>query len=432
MIQVRKLRTADAFREHVEALGVALPFADEVDTGLLASAAPPSGNRFAILPMEGWDGTDDGRPTDLVRRRWSRFGTSGAGLIWGGEAVAVDPSGRANPHQLVIGPHVGELRELLGADQYAGLQLTHSGRWSFAEPVTAGPNPVLDRRRPGRTITDTELDDLRGLYVEAAGVAAAAGFDFVDVKVCHGYLLHELTAAGREQFVIDTIAAVRAAHPSIAVGVRLSVFDEVPHRPREEDGRGVPERDAASFAPFGRPDDLAAPIDLVRRLVDAGVSLLCVTAGSPYYCPHVQRPAFFPPSDGYLPPEDPLVGVARLLDATRAVKRAFPELPVVGTGYSYLQEWLPNIASAAVAQGDVDVVGIGRMVLSYHDLPADVMAGNGLDRRRICRTFSDCTTAPRNGLVSGCWPLDPEYKLRPDRPELAAAKRASRWTVSDN
>lgn len=432
MIQVRRLATAPAFRGHLASLGIDLPFADEVDRALLATPVGPSPNRFAILPMEGWDGTADGRPTDLVRRRWSRFGSSGAGLVWGGEAVAVRPDGRANPNQLLIGPHVGELRELLAADQHAGLQLTHSGRWSHDRPLVAGANPLLDARRAGPVVTATELDDIAAAYVDAARVAAKAGFDFVDVKACHGYLVHELLAHGRGQrFLVDVVRATRSACPGLAVGVRLSVFDMPPYRPREEDGRGVPEPGAAAFPCFGEPDDLGAPIALVRDLVAAGVTLLCITAGSPYYCPHVQRPAFFPPSDGYLPPEDPLVGVARLVHATATVKAEFPELLVVGTGYSYLQEWLPNVATGVVSGGAADVVGVGRMALSYPDLPADVLAGRPLDRRRLCRTFSDCTTAPRNGLVSGCWPLDPEYKQRDDRPVLAAAKRASRWAVAD-
>ena len=143
------------------------------------------------------------------------------------------------------------------------------------------------------------------------------------------------------------------------------------------------------------------------------MGLLGTTAGSPYYNPHVQRPAYFPPSDGYQPPEDPLVGVARQIAATAALAAAHPRLTIVGAGYSYLQEWLPNVAAAVVASGGAAMVGIGRMALSYPEIAADVFAGRPLDARRICRTFSDCTTAPRNGLVSGCYPLDPFYKRAP-------------------
>jgi NADPH2 dehydrogenase len=145
--------------------------------------------------------------------------------------------------------------------------------------------------------------------------------------------------------------------------------------------------------------------------------------GSPYYNPHIQRPALFPPSDGYDPPEDPLVGVVRQITLTAQLKRRFPDLIFVGSGYTYLQEYLPHVAQAAVRQGWTDFVGLGRMVLAYHDFPADVLEGKPLDRTRICRTFSDCTTAPRQGLVSGCYPLDPMYRQLPEAEQLKQRKK---------
>jgi NADPH2 dehydrogenase len=133
----------------------------------------------------------------------------------------------------------------------------------------------------------------------------------------------------------------------------------------------------------------------------------------------------FPPSDGYEPPEDPLHGVARQVDATARLKASFPDMTFVGSGYSYLQEWLPHVGQRAVREGRVDFVGIGRMVLSYPDMPADVLAGRPLRRAAICRTFSDCTTGPRNGLVSGCFPLDKFYTDHPHHARLKAAKAAA-------
>ena len=170
--------------------------------------------------------------------------------------------------------------------------------------------------------------------------------------------------------------------------------------------------------------DLSEPIQLLQLMKSLGIELLCSTAGSPYYNPHIQRPAIFPPSDGYLPPEDPLMGVARQIAATGQLKQAVPELIVIGSGYSYLQEWLPNVGQAAIEAGLVDSIGLGRMVLSYPDLPADVFAGQVLTRKKICRTFSDCTTAPRNGIISGCYPLDAFYKKSPEFEQLKAIKKA--------
>jgi 2,4-dienoyl-CoA reductase-like NADH-dependent reductase (Old Yellow Enzyme family) len=210
--------------------------------------------------------------------------------------------------------------------------------------------------------------------------------------------------------------------------VRLSVFDVVPHR-KGALGRGEPEASSSGYpVGFGVIDDEALDAALgesrqvLAMLRERGIRLVCVTAGSPYYCPHVQRPAAFPPIDGYDPPEDPLRGVARQIDATARLKAAFPDLVFVGSAYSYLQEWLPNVGQYNVRNGLTDFVGLGRMTLSYPDLPVDVLAGTPLRRKSICRTFSDCTTGPRMGLVSGCYPLDPFYVAHPDNARLKEIK----------
>lgn len=462
LTQVKKLSTAEAFRDHLDGLGVDLPFDDEVDpAGPLASPVEihdgsagtlTAPNRFAVLPMEGWDATTDGRPTDLVRRRWERFAASGSGLVWG-EATAVRPEGRANPNQLLLDEttvdDVAGLRALLAPNQVAGLQLTHSGRWSRPEgsprPRTAYEHPALDARSgadAASVLGDDELDALVEDYVVAAGLAHQAGFDFVDVKHCHGYLLHELLSptgragryggdlAGRTRFLRSVVAGIRTRAPGLAVAVRLSVFDFMPYT-EGEDGVGVPVGTGPYGYAFGG-DGTGLGIDLAEThavfdlLAELGVGLVSATAGSPYYNPHIQRPAYFPPSDGYQPPEDPLVGVARQVAATAELAARHPEVTIVGSGYSYLQEWLANVGQAVVAAGGASMVGLGRMVLSYPELPADVLAGAPLRTKLICRTFSDCTTGPRNGLVSGCFPLDPFYKEHPQRVELVQAKKAAR------
>ena len=460
--KVANLTTFDRFTGYLDELGVKLPVDRDVDpSGVLASPVEirdasagvlRSPNRFAALPMEGWDGTADGRPTDLVRRRWTRFGTSGCGLVWC-EATAVHPDGRANPNQLVLDSTTVDdfaaLRALLDPAQVAGLQLTHSGRWSRpgpqARPRTAYEHPILDARQgigAEAVLSDDDLDELADLYVDAAGLAHQAGFDFVDIKHCHGYLLHELLSAvdrpgryggdlaGRTAFLRRVTDGIRDRVPALAIGVRLSIFDLRPFT-AGDGGVGVPDGDGAYPYAFGG-DGTGLGIDLTeaRAMLDAlaglGVGLVCTTAGSPYYVPHVQRPAFFPPSDGYLPPEDPLVGVARQIAATRDLAQRHPDLVIVGSAYSYLQEWVPNVAQAVIASGGASMVGLGRMMLAYPDLARDVLDGRPPRRASVCRTFSDCTTAPRNGLVSGCYPLDPLYKDSPDRTELTAAKERTR------
>lgn len=466
--QIKQFGTAAALRGRLAELGLDLPVDDAVEpTGPLgqsfdiadAACTLTAPNRFAVLPMEGWDAERDGSPSDLVRRRWRRFGSSGAGLIWGGEAAAVRHDGRANPNQLMIAEHTvdaiaamrGELMdaaEEVSVTPVVGLQLTHSGRWSRPDgdpaPRTARIDPVLDGRVGAGAhtlLSDDELDELAATYVDAAALAQQAGFDFVDVKACHGYLGHELLMAhdrpgryggdlgGRTLFLRSVILGIRERCPGLAIGVRLSLYDPGPLQPGPD---GVVERVPGAlqgFGPVGADGraDLSEAIEVVGLLGDAGVRLICTTASSPYYAPAVQRPAWFPPSDGALPARDPLVDAVVMLSAARDLRAAAPPgTVVVGTGFTYLQQLLAEVGQALVREGWVDSVGLGRMVLSYPDLPADVLAGRSLVARKVCRTFSDCTTAPRNGLVSGCYPLDPFYKERPERVELVAIKRRLR------
>jgi 2,4-dienoyl-CoA reductase-like NADH-dependent reductase (Old Yellow Enzyme family) len=462
--RVASLRTIDAFNAHLAELGVDLPVDAAVDpTGPLsqpitvrdASAGElVAPNRFAALPMEGWDASDDGCPTDLVRRRWGRIGASGCGLVWA-EATAVRTDGRANPNQLVISEGAVDdfaaLRALLAPDQVAGLQLTHSGRWCKpGAPRIAYRHPLLDTRvdaSDASVFSDDELDDLARAYVDAAVLARRAGFDFVDIKHCHGYLLHELLSArtragryggdlrGRTRFLHTVTEGIRERAPDLAIAVRVSVFDLMPFV-AGDDGTGVPATGEAYPYAFGG-DGSGVGVDLTEAhaflevLEALGVGLVSTTAGSPYYNPHVQRPAFFPPSDGYRPPEDPLVGVARQISATAELAARHPELVIVGSGYSYLQEWLPNVAQGVIRSGGASMIGLGRSMLAYPELATDVLSGRGVRRGSMCRTFSDCTTAPRNGLVSGCYPLDRFYRERPERERLLELKDAVRTRLRE-
>ena len=333
------------------------------------------------------------------------------------------------------------------------MQLTHSGRFSRPkrkdrlEPRILYRHPILDRRfgipADYPVLGDGEVRRIIDAFVEAARLASDCGFSFVDLKHCHGYLGHEFLSAvdrpgpyggsfeNRTRFLREIVAGIRAAAKGLEIVVRFTAFDLVPFH-KGEDGRGVAE--TAPDYRYGFGCDRADPTrvrmepaeELVALLASLDIDLVCVTAGSPYYNPHIQRPALFPPSDGYTPPEDPLVGVARQLEATAHLKRKFPSVRFVGSAYTYLQEFLPHVAQGALRQGWTDFVGLGRMALAYPDLPADVLEGRKLDVARSCRTFSDCTTAPRSGLVSGCFPLDPFYRERPEAAELREIKKRLR------
>jgi 2,4-dienoyl-CoA reductase-like NADH-dependent reductase (Old Yellow Enzyme family) len=481
ILRLGSLKDVGRFQLHLQALDLQIPCDPQIMTGAQSPLRWPLqrgpfkiGNRIAVQPMEGWDATLDGAPSDNTVRRWQRFGRSGGKLIWGGEAVAVSHEGRANPNQLLAAPRMqhglAHLRTVLrdehvlttGSDDglVVGLQLTHSGRYcrpnehTRPEPRILYHHPLLDRRLnlppDYPLLTDGEIESIIEDFHRAAFMASQLGFDFVDIKHCHGYLGHEFLSAhtregryggtfeGRTRFLREVIQGIRSLAPGLHIGVRLSAIDTVPfHCDPSQSVNGRSSPGVAETHPdlipydwgFGvnpldpTDTDLREPERFLSLLEELGIQLVNITAGSPYYNPHLQRPALFPPSDGYLPPEDPLVGVARQMKATRELKRRFPNLLMVGSGYTYLQDFLPHVAQAVVREGWVDFVGLGRMVLSYPEFLWEASAGSQIQRKLVCRTFSDCTTAPRNGLPSGCYPLDTYYKDSALAEKLKDAKK---------
>jgi len=335
--------------------------------------------------MEGCDGQSNGSPDDLTKRRYDRFAEGGAKLIWF-EATAVVEEGRANPRQLWM--HEGNTgdfarmlertrqlhREAFGNsdDLLDVLQLTHSGRYSYKQPLVAYNHPVIDR--PGtRVLDDDYLERLEDAYVTAAVRARDCGFRAIDLKLTHGYLGIELLGArtrdgryggnfeNRTRFARNVLAKIRAAVGNdLILAVRLAVHDGIPYTMDPATGVGIPAKVEIPY-PHGfgnnpnspEEDDLTEPKQFIQVLRDHGVELLNVSLGVPYYNPHVGRP-FDKPDDGnYHTPEHPMIGVARHFRIASELQRAFPELPIVGTGYSWLQKYLVNAGAANIASGDI-------------------------------------------------------------------------------
>lgn len=480
MTEFRKIGTfkrVDEFREYLWEIGADFDLAQKAKEGSQSAFSDPlnyqSGingrakrftNRWAILPMEGWDCQPSGAPSELTERRWLRFAESGAKLIFGGEAAAVMTQGRANPRQMTIIPEtvekIAQLREKTierhrnlfgtGDDPWIGLQLTHSGRFcrpaadNRLQPKTAYRHPVLDGR-VGATgenvLTDGETEAIIERFHLAGKLALEAGFDFVDIKCAHGYLGHEFLSAvdrpgkfggsfeNRTRFFREIVAGIRRVAPALDIAVRLSLGDMAPFR-KGSDGVGVPElpeetpyRWAFGGDGTGLGFDPTEPIAFLKMAESLGVRMVCATVGSPYYNPHIQRPAAFAVADGYLPPEEPLLGVSRQISILREIKSQLSNLVFLSSGLTYLQEFLPLVGEELLAHRDTDFIGIGRMALTYPRICADYLEGKPLEGKKICRTFGDCTNAPRAGLVSGCYPLDDFYRARPEASRLRELKK---------
>jgi len=425
-------RSLDELRAAIAQLGLDLPV-EENPAPLLERVQAGSfhlPNRLVVLPMEGCDGLDDGSPGELTLRRYRRFAAGGAGLLWM-EATAVVREARANPRQLWIReetiPAFADLaketrraaHEVFGPSHNPLLivQLTHSGRYSkpgrSARPIIAHRSFYLDplhQLGPDYpVISDAELERLEDIYVEAARCAWQAGFNGVDVKACHRYLISELLAShtreghyggsfeNRSRFIRNIVLKIRDAVPGLLVTSRMNAYDAMAY----PYGFGVDREDASK-------PDLSEPVELVRFLKDAGAPLVNITIGNPYYNPHVNRPYDLPTTGSPFPPEHPLVGVARFVNIVRRIQSEFPELAVIGGGYSWLRQFFPNVAAGAVRNGWVSLAGAGRMSFAYPNYPRDLMERGRLDAERVCVACSACTQIMRDGGRTGCVPRDAE------------------------
>jgi NADPH2 dehydrogenase len=409
------------------------------------------GNSMCIHPMEGCDGTLDGRPGELTWRRYERFAQGGAKLIWF-EATAVSNEGRANTRQLWVTPeNVDDYARLLDRvrtlhneafgtadDLLIPMQLTHSGRYSVPKRIIAYHNPLIDEKTNTPAdypvITDDELDRLQDRYIATAKLAVQAGFRAFDVKLVHGYLLSEIMGAktregryggsleNRTRFACDLLRRLRSElGPQIVLCMRMNGYDGVPHKIDPATKLGVPLEYPTPY-PWGwgvnADDPQAADLSEVKQAISmfraAGLQLLNVSLGSPYYNPHIGRPFEAPDEGNYEQPEHPLIGVNRHFAIAGELQRTFPDLPMVGTGYSWLQIYAVNAGAKNIADGNIRFLGMGRNALAYPDFARSVAQAGTLDERRVCKTLTYCTylmrqkTGPFGQMPAGCPPFDKE------------------------
>ena len=427
-------KSLDEVRAKVAELGLDLPLSDDLSP-LFApkkvgnKVAP---NAMAVLPMEGCDSNTDGSPSELVERRYLRFAGGGAGLLWW-EACAVVPEGRANELQMMLTAcNRSKFEALLkktnaeaanrnGADHKPVniLQLTHSGRYCRPEghigrPMVPQHDPILDKFHNEIIVTDEYLDALTERYVQSALLAKEVGFDGVDIKSCHRYLLSELLAShtregkyggsfeNRSRFLRQTIQAVRkAVGDDFIVASRFNVFDAHPY----PYGFGCDKEDMWKYDP-------TEPMALVRMMVESGVDLLSNSGGNPYHIyPQVTRP-FDQSSYGIpTPSEHPLESMERLFGFTRDIQQAAGDIPVVGNGYTWLRQFAPNAGAANLADGSCAFMGLGRSSFAYPDAPRDLITTGKMQPNKCCITCSKCTQIMRDHGTTGCVIRDAELYM---------------------
>jgi len=429
------LNTYDELQHELDRHGATLPMCDDLSVlsepltfGTTKKFTLP--NRFVVQPMEGFDSGPDGEPTELGFRRYERFANGGAGLLWF-EATAVRAEARSNSQQFWINEksvhRFAALEEKtrslakkkFGHDIISILQLTHSGRYSKPTrgnraPVIVQHSGVLDSAHnipaDHLLMTDDGLDRLQDDYVAAAILAAKCGFDGVDIKSCHGYLLNELLGAhtrqgryggsfeNRTRFLRETIDRVRNEVPTIFVTTRLNVYDAVKY----PWGFGVGKEDYKQW-------DLSEAKELAKMLHRLGVPLLNVTIGNPYFNPHYNRP-YAKAIRGAEPyDEHPLLGIARFANIVREMQESLPDLPMFGAGTAWLRHLVPKVAAGIVKQGWATLFGYGRGAFAYPDMPSDIMSTGTMNTKKVCVACSGCTELMRMESPTGCIIRDRDY-----------------------
>lgn len=403
-------KTLEDVKAKAAELGLTLPFAE--DTHALATPLTvrniPFPNRMGIAPMEGADSLPDGSPSDYTTRRYVKEAVGGAAIIWF-EAISIVEEGRSSQTQLLLTKdNLAAYQKLTAAVKESGmkangyapyliLQANHSGRYSNPDnkpaPMIAYRHPELEQYRiadDSCIVSDDYLKGLEEKFGEAAALAKQAGFDAVDIKSCHGYLLAELSSAytrpgpyggsyeNRTRLLKNAILAAKPYEDdSFMVTARLGIYDGYAY----PYGFGVSEGS-------GLTPDLTEPIRLVAELHrDYGLDLIDLTMGNPYATTHVTRPF---DAGKYPPDEHPFEGLARMIHGIGAVKKAVPGIAVLGSAPTYLRQFADLYAAGAVEQGLCDGMLFGRMAFADPDFANEILHTGRIDPGRVCLTCGKC------------------------------------------
>lgn len=433
--QIRKIKDLAEFVRVTSEQGMHFPVSEHTEV-LAAPIRLKSGkvipNSMGIAPLEGFDGTADGAPTDKVYRRYERYARGGAGLIWY-ESIAISDDGRCNPCQMVMnGETVKEIKKVLehanaaamethGRKPYNVVQLTHSGRRSVDKefrptPLAAVLNPYMDEHNAvdgskGKitVATDEKIEEIVQGFIDAAVLAYEAGFDAVDIKICHEYILRELLSAftrpgkyggsfeNRTRAVFEIIHGIREKlGRKLDICVRMNAYDCIPY----PYGWGMVKEEGVM-----KPD-LSEPIQLCRLLVEEGVEIINLSTMMPRYLPYGRGMMVEHDEDGEI---TPFHGVECLLRATHEIKSAVPGGVFMCTGLSWLDVFGANVGAGGKEQGWFDIAGFGRQAFAYPDFARDIIEKGALGKNKVCLACDLCYDFIQNYCNSGCATRDPMY-----------------------
>lgn len=414
-------KSLEEVKQKASELGLTLPFAE--NTKILAEPLKVRNitfpNRLGIAPMEGADSTPEGAPSDYTVRRYVNEAIGGSSVIWF-EAISIVEEGRSSKTQLLLNQDtLEEFKKMTAAVKEAGMkangfapylimQANHSGRYSnpgnTPAPMIAYRHPILEQYRAADDsciVSDDYLKSLEEKFGEAAVLAKEAGFDAIDIKSCHGYLLAELASAyerpgiyggsfeNRFRLLKNGIRAAKVVEDDrFMVTARIGIYDGYPY----PYGFGV--------NPESGETDYTEPIRLVRELHDElGLDMVDLTMGNPYATTHVTRPFDF---GKYAPEEHPFVGLHRMIYGIGEVKKAVPEMTIWASAPTYLRAYADLFTAGAVEQGLCDGMLFGRMAFADPDFANEIVRNGRIDPNRVCLTCGKCGDLIRAHKPTGC------------------------------
>ena len=348
------IRSPADLRSEIARLGVGIPF----DDNLTRLAQPLSigrkiiPNRFCAQPIAGGDAQRDGAPSELTRRRYCRYAEGRFGLIWI-ERAAAGPAEK--PGQLCLNENTAAAFRAMVEEMRAA----------------AAENP---------TIVVQLASEQSDAILHAAKFAAEAGFDGVDIQ-CSRDMLPEV------------LARVCERAPDLLLATRLCAYEAV------RGGFGVSADDYRKLDP-------AEPIRFVQRLRASGLALLNVTAASPSLRGAAR--GVRGRSDSENPDEHPLMTIERQMILARTLREAVPDLPVVGSGFSWLRQFVPQVAAGALRDGMFDFLGMGRGALAHPSAPTEIISHGRMDAGFACMLCFACSQLHDEGEIVGCVLRDPE------------------------
>ena len=437
-------KSLEALKKKIDELQLEIPISHNVDilkerVKIKDEMTP---NRLAIQPMEGFDANKDGSPGKLTKRRYIRYAEGGAGLIWV-EATSISENCRSNSHQLMLTNKnskafkqlISLIREKcnstlksLGFEDECILilQLNHSGRYSKIKgkkhPIRAFGNFELDAelgfsKKEGFIISDDELNAVEDLWIKKAELAEEVGFDGVDIKACHGYLISELLASrnrknsifggnsleNRARLFLNIIKKLIKKTNDFIITSRVGIYDGMPY----PNGFGTEEKENQIFP---APIDLSEPLELIKKLYKLGVRLINISAGNPHYRPHLTRPYDSPIRGAQKPDEHPLYSVNRMIKLTSMIKEEIPDMIIIGSGYSYLRQYAGNVVAGLIQNKNVDICGFGRISIANPNFPKQIFQDGVIDKQKVCISCSKCSELMRSGNKTGCVIRDPQYQ----------------------